>query len=497
MIGIGFRSKAAIIGAALAAALAGCAAGPDYTRPGDVTAPAAYVSGGRAGAGDSAAAPEARYGWWRDFGSAELDSLVAEALASSPDLVSAAGRVLEARAQLRAARSGSWPSVEIGGDFNRSKFTMARFGGRGSIYSTLWDASADAYWELDLWGRLSRTRRAAWADLLAGEARQTAVRQALVADVVRAWLLVRESEQQRDLSADTERSWAASLETVEERYVRGVSGSLDVHQARQALAAAGAMRAQWEQDLAAARRSLEILLGRYPSAAVAVGGVDLPDLPELPAVPPGLPSDLLERRPDIVAVELDLRAAVERIGAAKADLFPRLALTGSAGYSSPELDGLFTEGASVWSLIGNIGMPLLNRGARTAQVTAAEGRAEQARAAYVQTLLNGFREVESALTAGRVQDRRRALLRESAAHARSSLAVARDRYRRGLDPYLTVLDARRQHYRAESDLLRSEGLVRRARVDLIQALGGPWDEQRAEDGPPNTAGGAEAAPRNR
>ena len=478
--------------AALIAA-AGCAVGPDYVRPADVPVPGGYVADHAA---DSVVGDDPAYGWWRDFGSARLDSLVEEAFAASPDLMAAAGRVTEARAQLKAAGSNSLPSVEIGGSASRSKLTMARFGGRGSIYSTLYDASANASWELDLWGRLSRTRRAGWADLMAVEANRIAVRQGLAADVVRAWLMVSEAEGQRDLSVRTEESWASSLDMVEDRYAGGVSASLDVHQSRQALASARARRVQWEEDLAVARRALEILVGRYPAGRIAAEGEALAQLPELKPVPAGLPANLLGRRPDVVAAEMSLRAAGERIGAAKADLFPRLSLTGNAGYSSPELDDLITDGASVWSLVGNLTMPLLNRGARTAQVDAAEGRAEQARAAYAGVLLNGFRDVEAALTAGRLQDIRRGFLRESVGHAERSLDVARDRYRQGLDPYLTVLDARRQLHLAESELLRAEGLVRRVRVDLIQALGGPWDVRPDQDSAAGTRTDVADAPRN-
>ena len=260
--------------------------------------------------------------------------------------------------------------------------------------------------------------------------------------------------------------------------------------------AARARRVQWEEGLAVARRALEILVGRYPAGRIAAEGEALAQLPELKPVPAGLPANLLGRRPDVVAAEMSLRAAGERIGAAKADLFPRLSLTGNAGYSSPELDNLITDGASVWSLVGNLTMPLLNRGARTAQVDAAEGRAEQARAAYAGVLLNGFRDVEAALTAGRLQDIRRGFLRESVGHAERSLDVARDRYRQGLDPYLTVLDARRQLHLAESELLRAEGLVRRVRVDLIQALGGPWDVRPDQDSAAGTRTDVADAPRN-
>ena len=215
----GAKGRTAAAGLILLTLAAGCAVGPEYERP-DVTAvPSAYAAASAPASADSVGAPSA---WWLDFGVPEVDALVREALAANPDVAAAAARVMEARARLQGARSTRVPSVEIGGSASRSKMTLSRFGGRGSIYNNFFSATADAAYELDLWGRLSRTRQAAWASLLAGEAERRTVTQALIAEVVRAWLGIAESADQLSLGQRTQATYERNLAMVEDRYLRGV-----------------------------------------------------------------------------------------------------------------------------------------------------------------------------------------------------------------------------------------------------------------------------------
>ncbi len=464
------RTAAALT--ALLVVTAGCAVGPDYQRPDVTEIPVAYVEDASSGV-TSAKASQA---WWTEFGSPELDTLVAEALVNNPDIAAAAARVLAARAQLKGANASRLPSVEVGGTASRSQTSLARFGGVGSFYQNFYTASATAAYELDLWGRLSRTRRAAWASALASEADRRTVQQALVADVVRGWLAVRESVDQLALARGTLVAYERSRDMVEARYLAGVVPSVDLHMARQNVSSTAALTAMREQELAAVRRNLEMLLGRYPSGAVGAEGPDIATLPALPGVPAGLPSDLLERRPDIQAAEMRLISTTANIGAAKGELFPKLAITGEYGYSSSLFEELLKDATNVWSLAGSLAMPLLNRGAKTSRVDVARANAAEAEAMYVKVVLNGFREVESALTADRMQRERRNHLRASVDHASRSLAVSEDRYRQGLDGFLSVLDSQRRLLQAEGDRLGAERAWRAARVDLIQALGGDWDE---------------------
>lgn len=449
----------------------GCAVGPDYERPRVTDLPDDFVEA--PAAAGPVAAPD--HAWWSDFGSPELDALVGEALAASPDMAAAAARVMAARGRLESADASRLPSVEVGGTASRAQSTLARFGGVGSFTQDFFTATANAAYELDLWGRLSRTRRAAWAAALASEADRRTVQQALIADVTRGWLAVHEAQAQLELARGTAAAYARSRDMVEDRYLAGVAGAVDLHLARQTLSSAEALVALREQELAATRRGLELLLGRYPAGALTAGTPGLAELPALPAVPAGMPASLLERRPDIRAAELRLLAAVETVGATKAELFPRLALTGEAGYNASVLEELLKDASQVWSLAGGLTMPLLNRGATTGRVDTARGDAAEAEAAYVKIVLNGFREVESALSADHRQRERRDALRDGVGHARRALSLAEDRYRQGLDGYQTVLESQRRLLQAEGDRLAAERAWRAARVDLVQALGGDWD----------------------
>ena len=485
-------TRAAPLSFLLAAALAvgGCAVGPDYERPDlDTPVPEAW-----AGAGPTLASalPDSTTGaawrWWEAFGDSTLNGLVDAALARNTRLEQAAARVLEARAGVTGAESARWPTLEVGGQASRSKSSEAVLS-FGPLYSNAYSVTATARWELDLWGKLSRGKEAAVATLLASEQNRRAVAQGLVADVVRTWLAIRELELQVALTERTIASFENSQQTVLERYRRGLVGPLDVHLAGQNLAAAQAQLPLFRQQLAVARRSMEILAGRYPAGTIHASDLEDADgrlavavMPEpLAPVPAGLPSELLDRRPDLLAAEANLAAAVARIGQAKAALYPRIALTADGGTRSRELGDLFTQGSDAWSLVGNLVMPLINRGATKSQVQAAEARAREAAAAYRGAVLQAFAEVENALDQDINQHERERRLTESAERARRSVELAEDRYRRGLDNLLTTLETQRRLFTAESSLLATQREPRAARVDLIQALGGPWDAAPADD----------------
>jgi multidrug efflux system outer membrane protein len=476
----------------------GCTVGPDYARP-DLKdeIPAAYHAQPQAEVGPAEPAeakpdsnPQNAMAdsmlttgidrWWAEFGDDELDSLVVEALHYNFDLAQAAARVLESRALLTGSKAARWPTIEVGGSASRSKFTLAQFGGRGSVYNTLYSAVASARYELDLWGRLSRAEEAAFATLLASEQDQRTVRQTLIADVVRTWLEIRELECQLALNLRTIDTYEQTLVVIQERYQRGIAPSVDVYLTRQNLLSTRALQPQWEQQLAQACRRLELLVGRYPAGLLSRTAGDPAAECSVPSVlnpvPAGLPSTLLERRPDLLAAEARLHAATARIGEAKATLFPRITLTGEAGYRSVELDQLIQNSASIWSLIGNFTMPLLNWGQQISQIKAAEARTAQADAAYRGVILNAFREVEAALDQERLENERRQWLQGAVNAARRSLTLAQERYLRGLDNLLLTLDTQRRLYIAEIELINTERQWRAARVNLILALGGYWDE---------------------
>lgn len=472
--------------------LAGCTVGPEYVRPEPITdIPDSYVVATETAAEPDRVPPPPRVdplpttvAWWNAFGSTELDSFVSDALRYNTDLAQAAARVLESRALLKGSRAARWPSLEVGGTAQRSKLTLAQFGGSGSIYNTLYSATATAFYEIDLFGRLSRAEEASFAELLASDQDRRTVQQTLIADVVRTWLEIRELECQLALNSRTIDNFAQNLRVIEERFRRGLAPAVDVHLARQNLLAAKALKPQWEQLLNATRRRLEILVGRYPAGTASTTAGDPTEAcsvpPPLPPVPTGLPSTLLERRPDILAAEARLHAATARIGEAKATLFPRLSLTGEGGFRSVSLSSLFMGSSTIWSIIGNLSFPLLNWGQQLSQIGAAEARTARAVAAYQGTVLNAFREVEAALDAERNEWERRQWLEGSVDAARHSLELAELRYLHGLDNLLLTLDTQRRLYTAEIELISTERQWRAARVDLILALGGHWDDPAQE-----------------
>jgi len=426
--------------------------------------------------------------WWESFGDTTLNTLVETALVHNNDLAAAAGRVLEAEALLGGARSKQYPSVEIGGTAARSKSSEVGGASFMPLYNNSFSANATLRYEADLWGRLARGKEAALASLLASQQDRRALAQSLIAGVVRTWLQIRELQMQVELNDRTVINFTDNLETVRNRYHRGLVTALDVHLAGQNLASAQAIGPANRLNLAEARRRLEILVGHYPSGLINSSDLENADgtlreivMPEpLAPVPPGLPSDLLERRPDLVAAEMRLHSSVARIGEAKAALYPRISLTASAGTSSNELNELFTSPSDIWSLAGNLFMPLINRGATQAQIQAAEARTVQATAQYRSTILQAFSEVENALDQDHYQKLQEGYLVESVDSARRSVDLAEDRYMRGLDTILVALESQRRLYTAESQLLTTERLRRTARVNLIQALGGPWDEMNTD-----------------
>lgn len=479
----------------------GCAVGPDYVRPESESAVPTewtqraatrqtsplYAAGPTmadalpdSGAGD-------RWQWWREFGDETLNTLVADALTHNHDLAAAVARVLEARALHGGSQSALWPTIEVGGTAVRTRSSEELVFGPTALYSNLFDVTATGRYQADLWGRLSRGQEAALATLMASEQDRRAVAQGLIADVVRTWLKIRELHLQIGLTERTIGNFRQNLTTVRERYQRGLVSPLDVHLASQNLAAAQAAEPAFRQQLNEAKRRLEILVGRYPAGAIQAsdldndgGFLDAEVMPEpLAPVPPGLPSKLLDRRPDLQAAEQQLHAAVARIGEAKSALYPRLSLTASAGTKSREFADLFNGPTEVWSLAGNLLMPLINRGATKAQIKAAEARAQQATASYRKAVLTAFGEVENALDQDIYQAQQEVHLTASAESARRSVELAQDRYRRGLDNLLVTLESQRRLFNAESQLLTTQRVRRTARVNLILALGGPWEADSA------------------
>ncbi len=468
--------------------LTGCSVGPDYVRENlEIEVPNQWTNYSEMKielAEDSNVLVDGyNWYWWESFGDSVLNNLVENAMAHNNDLAVAAARVLEAQSLFLGANSSQWPTLELGGNASRSK--LGQSGSTPSLdkYSNMFSINSTLRYEADLWGRLASSKEAAYASLLASEQDRRTIAQSLIANVVLTWLEIYELQMQVQLNDRTVLNLSDNLEIVINRYNRGLVSALDVHLATQSLASAEAVGPSNRERLGQSKRRLEILMGKYPSGLILTNAKELTKnssiwsvMPEpLDAVPAGLPSELLERRPDLMAAEFRLHSSVAKVGEARAALYPRISLTASTGTSSNELADLLSTPSNVWSLAGNLLMPLINRGATKAQIKGAEARVLQAVAQYRSTILQAFYEVENALDQDHYQREQEQYLIKSVDQARLSVDLAEDRYMRGLDNILVSLETQRRLYTAESQLLTTQRLHRTARVSLIQALGGPWD----------------------
>jgi NodT family efflux transporter outer membrane factor (OMF) lipoprotein len=413
--------------------------------------------------------------WWSEFNAVQLDTILHHAFSRNYDLRIAAARLQSAAAQAKIAGARLYPQASLSFDGARRKQNFIGFpipGQEGGVLSTTtssYGVSLNLSWELDLWGRLSAEKAAAVSEFQAAQADLVGAQLSLTAQVAKTWFAAVEAKRQVELSEATVGSWQVATEQVKRRYEGGLTNSLDYRLALSNLAVAEANlsinRSRHESTL----RQLEILLGRYPSADIAVAD----DLPSLTTrVPAGLPADLISRRPDLAAAERRLVADNARVASAKAQLYPRLSLTGSGGTASNELGDLLKGDFSVWSIIGNLTQPIFQGGRLRAGVELAKSSAEASLAQYANTALSAFADVENALADEGHLDNRVAVLSEATEQAVAARQLAESQYSRGLVDVITMLEAQRSAYNSESQLLLARRERLDARVDLYVALGG-------------------------
>jgi len=455
--------------------LGGCSVGPDYHRP-DTELPAAWND---VPAGGKTAAAEQ---WWRLYGDATLDRLVAEALEHNRDLALATARVDEARALVRVADSQFVPAVDA--TFGRNR---ARSSERSStplppnvpLERNTYRGQLNVAYEIDLWGRLRDSAKAAYADLLATAAARDTVRITLASETVKAYYGLAALDSQ---VASTRKSLELRRENLRLQKVRAGAGLINDFALRQLEAEVAAAEAQLpalEQRRMAQELALGVLLGRSPRALIEsrITHAAQRDEPATPVIPEGLPSDLLLRRPDIVEAEQRMIAANARIGAARAALFPQISLTGYYGSDSAELGNLFTTPARVWQLGFALAQPIFQGGRLFGQIESIEAREKQTLIQYQKTVQNAFRETREALSAQtRARETFAAESRRAAALS-ETLRLARIRYENGVSSQLEVLDAERNLLGAElnrADALRTQ---RAAVADVVRALGGGWSDK--------------------
>jgi multidrug efflux system outer membrane protein len=459
-----------LLAAPLVALAAGCAVAPPVSHPElGIAVPAAFLA---APPGDEVAVPEAF--WWRSFGDPELEGIITEALAHNQDLKLAASRVLAAAAQARIAGADRLPQVGLGFEASRAQQNFIGLpipGGEEVLTTrfTRFGASLDVSWELDVWGRIRAGQAAALADRQAAEADLAAARLSIIGQTVKTWFGAIEARRQVELAEATVENYRISSEQIEDRYRRGLRPPLDLRFALTNLAAAEAVLAARREQFERVRRQLEALLGRYPGATIDASSA----LPAPPApVPPGLPSELVRRRPDLASAERRLAAAESRLTEARRARLPRISLSASGGTASTQLADLVDGDFSVWRLAGNLLQPIFQGGRLAAGVDLASSGADQALAAYVQSALVAFTEVENSLAAETYLARREQALLRAVEQAQAARRLAEERYGAGLDDVLTLLEAQRSAFDAESQLLGVSRLRLDVRVDLHLALGG-------------------------
>jgi multidrug efflux system outer membrane protein len=486
----GFRISSAapiasVLPLVLLAALAGCAVGPNYQRP-VVDTPAAFRAAATSTNDLTATNSLANLDWWRVMDDPQLQSYIAEALTNSWDIHIAAARVLQAEAAARVTRSQFFPTVGAGADWATTRASengastvppgvnpQREF---GSVYGTM------AGYEVDLWGRIRRANEAARAQLLATEAAQQTVRQTLVAQVATAYLSLLELDYELEIAQRTYSVRTNSLTLTTARADGGVSSLQDVRQAEILVATAQAAIVDTERRIEQQENELCILLGRNPGSPQRGEGLLRQTLDA--TVPPGLPSDLIDRRPDIRAAEQQLVAANADIGQAKAAFFPKVTLTGFYGFQSVALSDLFTGGSQTWQFGPAVTVPLFTGGALRGNLKLAQARFEEAVAQYRKTVQNSFREVSDSLIAYQRTREFRARQEERAEAHRSAADLANVRYEGGVTSYLEVLYSEQELFSAELSLAQARLDELLSVVQLYRALGGGWQQEAQLAGKP-------------
>jgi multidrug efflux system outer membrane protein len=466
------RHTAAILALALAIFAGGCAKFAAFQKP-ETDLPSAWK--------DAPAQPPVVIGerWWLLYQDPNVDRVVEEALLANRDIAVAAARVDEARALLRIVDAERLPSVDatVGYDRTRSSARSSTpLPPSVPLERSTWRTSVNVAYELDLWGRLRSASDSARAQLLATQAARDTVRIAVANQVVQSYFALLALDMQVDTTRRTLELRGQNLDLQRRRYEAGLIADFNVRQLEAEVASARAQLPALEQQRATVETALSVLLGRSPRAIIddvvtvsADAGV-----PPVIVVPEGLPSDLLLRRPDIVEAEQRLIAANAQIAAARAALFPRIALTGFFGAESASLGDLFTGPARIWQLAFGLAQPIFQGGRLRAEVEAAEARERQAVAQYQRTIQTAFGEVRDALNAQTRSREVYAAESERVAALAETLRLARIRYANGLSSQLEVLDAERNLLQAELNRIDALRTQRAAVADIVRALGGGW-----------------------
>ena len=453
------------------AVISGCMVGPDYERPATAADDGFFFFAGKHTQDINELDPS--HLWWRRFADETTAELVLEALENNYDLKASAARVLQAQAGLKEAKGQLLPQVNYGMSRSRSKSSFDFGMGPSTSFDTTWGQELSVSWVLDFFGKLRRARQAAWSDMLASQANQQALTNSIIASVIISRVDIATIQKRLDIAKANTKSRENTLEIVERRYKQGLVSPVDVRLARENLAASQSTEAVVELSLIKAHNALDVLLARRPGS-----GPELPrtleQLPNLDSIPVGLPGALLDRRPDVVAAEMSLRSFSERIGISIAQMYPDLTLTGAYGFSDESLHDIFNKQAEIYSLIFSLAQPVFRGGILQANVDAAKARYEEAAANYAKTVLTAMKEVEDSLISEQMLQTQLKHVELQFDQARAAEDLSTERYSRGVESILTVLESERRRRLAEEQLTILKGQIWINRVNLFLALGGDW-----------------------
>ena len=453
-----------------ATALAGCTLGPDYKRP-QVAAPAAFQYEPK----DAAATADTP--WWKQFQDPVLEQLIDEALQHNTNIQIAAANVEQAAAVLTTTRSQLFPAVGYGAGAQRERTVEPAFAALIPRYpnpASAYQAALQASWEIDLWGRIRRQSEAAYANVLATDEARRGVILTLVAQVANSYLQLRGLDAQLDVAKKTLGTYKESVELFTLQFQYGQVSQMNVAQAQSQYETAAAQIPLIESQIAQTQSSLAVLIGRDPGPIVR--GKSVYDL-QLPQVPAGVPSSLLERRPDLNQAEQQLVAANAQIGAAKALYFPTISLTGAYGSASADLSKLFSGPAKVWSYAGSLAGPIFTFGAVSGQVAQSEAAQKAALLNYQLSIRNAFADVDNALVANQKLHEQLDAQAKLVAALQQYSDLARLQYDGGYAPYSTVLQAEQALFPAELNLASIRAQLFASAVNIYKAMGGGWVAQ--------------------
>lgn len=444
-----------------------CSTGPNYQKP-KVEIPTEYRGATQKTPPGSDSLADAE--WSEVFPDEQLQQLIRTALAQNFDLQIAASRVLQAKAIVGITHADQLPTV--GGAVSAANQRTPASGHFPSVESSPAQVDLTFAWEADFWGKYSRATQAARAELLSTEWSRRAVTTSLIGDVASAYFQLRELDLELEIARRTLTTRQKSLQLVQLQEKAGATSMLEVHQAEQLVHTAAGQIPDLERRIEQQENFISVLLGKDPAAIPR--GRKLTNQPNRSEVPPGLPSDLLERRPDIRQAEAALIAANARIGVARSAYFPSVTLTAAGGFRSSALSSLFSGPAGLWSFVGALTRPLFDAGRIRSGVAFSEAQRQEAVVVYRRTILQAFQEVSDALIARR-KDREFLEQEEMLAQSARQAAELSDlRYRRGVTSYLEVLDSDTRYFDSELGLARARLNELLSLVDLYKALGGGW-----------------------